>query len=195
MRLNLPLDHLLLDLSDGFCRIEPLRAGLGAVHDGVTAVEPERIFQIVQPLARRLVAAVGDPAIGLQQDGRTQIAIATPPIARAAGGAAGTQNALPKTIELGALGHALALLALGLNIVVGYAGMLDLGYAAFFAIGAYSMGLLNSPVLHSPLYGYPWSFWVCIWFAAAVSALLGVVIGGLVVSMYLPIFKLGSVIG
>ena len=36
------------------------------------------------------------------------------------------------------------LLALGLNIVVGYAGLLDLGYAAFFAIGAYAMGLLNS---------------------------------------------------
>ena len=69
------------------------------------------------------------------------------------------------------------LLALGLNIVVGYAGMLDLGYAAFFAIGAYTMGLLNSPVLGSPLYGYPWSFWVIIWIAAAVSALLGVVIG------------------
>ena len=69
------------------------------------------------------------------------------------------------------------LLALGLNIVVGYAGMLDLGYAAFFAIGAYTMGLLNSPVLGSPLYGYPWSFWVIIWIAAAVSALLGAVIG------------------
>src|SRR5207245_6096848 len=69
------------------------------------------------------------------------------------------------------------LLALGLKIVVGYAGLLDLGYAAFFAIGAYSMGLLNSPVLGSPLYGHAWSFWVCIWLAAAVSALLGVVIG------------------
>ena len=69
------------------------------------------------------------------------------------------------------------LLALGLNIVVGYAGMLDLGYAAFFAIGAYTMGLLNSPVLGSPLYGHAWSFWVVIWIAAAVSAGLGVVIG------------------
>ncbi|HEU5193946.1 MAG TPA: branched-chain amino acid ABC transporter permease, partial [Methylomirabilota bacterium] len=58
------------------------------------------------------------------------------------------------------------LLALGLNIVVGYAGLLDLGYAAFFAIGAYAMGLLNSPVLGSPLYGHPWSFWLCIWLAA-----------------------------
>jgi len=69
------------------------------------------------------------------------------------------------------------LLALGLNIVVGYAGLLDLGYAAFFAIGAYTMGLLNSPVLGSPLYGHVWSFWVVIWIAALVSAGLGVVIG------------------
>ncbi|HKA61168.1 MAG TPA: branched-chain amino acid ABC transporter ATP-binding protein/permease [Methylomirabilota bacterium] len=69
------------------------------------------------------------------------------------------------------------LLALGLNIVVGYAGLLDLGYAAFFAIGAYTMGLLNSPVLGSPLYGHAWSFWVIIWIAALVSACLGVVIG------------------
>jgi len=69
------------------------------------------------------------------------------------------------------------LLALGLNIVVGYAGLLDLGYAAFFAIGAYTMGLLNSPVLGSPLYGHAWSFWVVIWIAALVSAGTGVVIG------------------
>jgi branched-chain amino acid transport system permease protein len=69
------------------------------------------------------------------------------------------------------------LLALGLNIVVGYAGLLDLGYAAFFAIGAYAMGLLNSPLLGSPLYGHRWSFWVVIWVAAVVSALLGVIIG------------------
>ena len=39
------------------------------------------------------------------------------------------------------------LLALGLNIVVGYAGLLDLGYVAFFAVGAYMYGLLASPHL------------------------------------------------
>jgi branched-chain amino acid transport system permease protein len=64
------------------------------------------------------------------------------------------------------------LLALGLNIVVGYAGLLDLGYAAFFAIGAYTMGLLNSP-----LQGLHWGFWTVIWISAAVSALFGLVIG------------------
>src|SRR2546425_215887 len=86
------------------------------------------------------------------------------------------------------------LLALGLNIVVGYAGLLDLGYAAFFAIGAYAMGLLNSPVLGSPLYGHAWSFWLCIWLAAAVSALLGLVIGAPTLRVrgdYLAIITLG----
>src|SRR5215470_17401007 len=50
------------------------------------------------------------------------------------------------------------LLALGLNIVVGYAGLLDLGYAAFFAIGAYTMGLFNPPLM-----GFEWGFWTVIW--------------------------------
>ena len=86
------------------------------------------------------------------------------------------------------------LLALGLNIVVGYAGLLDLGYAAFFAIGAYAMGLLNSPVLGSPFYGHAWSFWLCIWIAAGVSALLGAIIGAPTLRVrgdYLAIITLG----
>ncbi|TME84291.1 MAG: hypothetical protein E6I47_03100, partial [Chloroflexi bacterium] len=45
------------------------------------------------------------------------------------------------------------LLAIGLNIVVGYAGLLDLGYAAFFAIGAYTVGMFSSGQLYgSPLH-------------------------------------------
>ena len=45
------------------------------------------------------------------------------------------------------------LLALGLNIVVGYAGLLDLGFVAFFAIGAYMYGLMASPHLSET---FPW---------------------------------------
>jgi branched-chain amino acid transport system permease protein len=40
------------------------------------------------------------------------------------------------------------LVALGLNIVVGYAGLLDLGYVAFFAVGAYTVGVLGSAHAH-----------------------------------------------
>jgi branched-chain amino acid transport system permease protein len=64
------------------------------------------------------------------------------------------------------------LLALGLNIVIGYAGLLDLGYAAFFAIGAYTMGIFNSPLM-----GFEWGFWNVIWLSAVVSAAFGVLIG------------------
>jgi branched-chain amino acid transport system permease protein len=99
-----------------------------------------------------------------------------------------------QTVHAVSDGMIYVLLALGLNIVVGYAGLLDLGYAAFFAIGAYAMGLLNSPVLGSPLYGHVWSFWLCIWIAAAVSALLGTLIGAPTLRVrgdYLAIVTLG----
>lgn len=63
-------------------------------------------------------------------------------------------------------------LALGLNIVVGFAGLLDLGYSAFFAIGAYTFGILTWPSL-----GIEASFFVAIWICAAVASLFGLVVG------------------
>src|SRR5712672_3175090 len=84
-RSNRPFDHHLLDLGDGLRRIEALGAGLGAIHDGVAAIEPERILELVEPLARGLVAAVGEPAVGLQQDGGAEVALAGPPVGRARG--------------------------------------------------------------------------------------------------------------
>src|ERR1700752_4737644 len=82
---HLPLDHHALDLGDRLGRIEALRAGLGAVHDGVTAIEAERILEIVEAVSGRLVAAVLQPAISLQQCCRSHEALAVPPIARAGG--------------------------------------------------------------------------------------------------------------
>ena len=82
-----------------------------------------------------------------------------------------------------------AILALGLNIVVGYAGLLDLGYAAFFAIGAYTTGLLSSPQLN-----IEWNFWLVIWIAAAVAAVAGVILGAPTLPLrgdYLAIVTLG----
>jgi branched-chain amino acid transport system permease protein len=82
-----------------------------------------------------------------------------------------------------------AMLALGLNIPVGYAGLLDLGYAAFFAIGAYTTGLLSSPQL-----GIEWNFWIVIWLAAAVAAIAGVILGAPTLPLrgdYLAIVTLG----
>ncbi|MDX2271880.1 MAG: branched-chain amino acid ABC transporter permease [Cyanobacteriota bacterium] len=82
-----------------------------------------------------------------------------------------------------------AMLALGLNIVVGYAGLLDLGYAAFFAIGAYTTAFFSSPQL-----GLQWNFWIVIWIAAAVAALAGVTLGSPTLPLrgdYLAIVTLG----
>ena len=62
------------------------------------------------------------------------------------------------------------ILALGLNIVVGYAGLLDLGYAAFFAVGAYSVGILTTV--------FGWNFWATIPVAVLAAMLAGVIIGG-----------------
>jgi branched-chain amino acid transport system permease protein len=66
------------------------------------------------------------------------------------------------------------LLALGLNIVVGYAGLLDLGYAAFFAIGAYTTAFLTSPA--SPL-PFRTDFWVALIASWFVAAIFGVILG------------------
>jgi branched-chain amino acid transport system permease protein len=87
------------------------------------------------------------------------------------------------------------ILALGLNIVVGYAGLLDLGYAAFFAIGAYTAGMLSSSHL-SGQFGsnFQMSFWLVIWIAAAVAALFGIILGAPTLPLrgdYLAIVTLG----
>src|SRR5262249_46309253 len=110
---HLPIDHQVLDLGDGLGRVEALRARLGAIHDGVAAVEPERILDIVEPLAGRFVAAVADPALRLQQRGGAEEPLAVPPIARACRAAAGAQDALVKSVEPRALLVALRPLLLG----------------------------------------------------------------------------------
>jgi len=80
-------------------------------------------------------------------------------------------------------------LSLGLNIVVGFAGLLDLGYIAFYAVGAYVYALLASP--H---FGIHWPFWAILPLGAAVAALFGVLIGAPTLKLrgdYLAIVTLG----
>jgi branched-chain amino acid transport system permease protein len=87
------------------------------------------------------------------------------------------------------------LLALGLNVVVGYAGLLDLGYAAFFAIGAYTVALLSSNHLGNQLgYEFRLSFWLVLWLAAGMAALFGLILGSPTLPLrgdYLAIVTLG----
>ncbi len=120
-------------------------------------------------------------------------------------------------IDIIANACAYAALALGLNIVVGFAGLLDLGYAAFFAIGAYSYGVLNSFQLQphwSPFWQpfaslglvaklgigaaatvhFTVSFWLMLPVSAAIAALFGVAFGAPTLRLkgdYLAIVTLG----
>ncbi|MEC5399068.1 ABC transporter permease subunit [Uliginosibacterium sp. H1] len=81
------------------------------------------------------------------------------------------------------------MLALGLNLVVGFAGLLDLGYIAFYAVGAYTWAFLASPHfgLHLP-------FWIVLPAGAAFAALAGLILGTPVLRLrgdYLAIVTLG----
>ena len=105
-------------------------------------------------------------------------------------------------VRILALSLLYVLLALGLNIVVGYAGLLDLGFVAFYAVGAYMYALLASPHLienfawiaqvfpnglHTPI-------WLVIPLAAGLAALAGVLLGTPVLKLrgdYLAIVTLG----
>src|SRR5258708_17539693 len=94
------VSHQLVDFADGLGGIEILGAGLGAIHDGMAAIQAKRILEIVEALAGGLIAAVDDPAIGRQQRRGSEISIAVPPIAGAAGGTAGAQNARRRPVVL-----------------------------------------------------------------------------------------------
>ena len=94
------------------------------------------------------------------------------------------------------------LLALGLNIVVGYAGLLDLGFIAFFAVGAYLYGLLASPHLTDTFAwlaatfptGLHMNFWLVMVLAGIVAGVTGLILGFPVLKLrgdYLAIVTLG----
>jgi branched-chain amino acid transport system permease protein len=108
-------------------------------------------------------------------------------------------NAWVRIIDIALL---YVLLALGLNVVVGYAGLLDLGYVAFYALGAYMLGLLASPQLTDTFANIaaalpgglhtPW--WVVIPLGALVAGGAGVLLGAPTLKLrgdYLAIVTLG----
>lgn len=92
----------------------------------------------------------------------------------------------PYILEVATMALLYMVLCLGLNVVVGYAGLLDLGYAAFFAVGAYTTGILTSQ--------FGWNFWATIPAAATAAAIAGVLIGAPTLRLrsdYLAIVTLG----
>lgn len=109
-------------------------------------------------------------------------------------------------VDTAATAEVFVLLALGLNVVVGFAGLLDLGYAAFFAIGAYTIALLASPhfsitnhsfnsaLISFGVNGIHVNFYLLLPIAAIVAAMFGVLFGGPTLRLrgdYLAIVTLG----
>ncbi|MEN9419448.1 MAG: putative high-affinity branched-chain amino acid transporter permease LivM [Pseudomonadota bacterium] len=105
-------------------------------------------------------------------------------------------------VRIMALALLYVLLALGLNIVVGYAGLLDLGFVAFYAVGAYMYALLASPHLWENFEFFKDSFpdglhtpiWLVIPLAAGLAAIAGVLLGAPTLKLrgdYLAIVTLG----
>ncbi|KZD10019.1 high-affinity branched-chain amino acid ABC transporter permease LivM [Oceanibaculum pacificum] len=90
------------------------------------------------------------------------------------------------TLDVAILVLTYIMLGWGLNIVVGLAGLLDLGYVAFYAVGAYSYALIAAH--------FDWSFWVCLPLAGLFAAFFGVILGFPVLRLrgdYLAIVTLG----
>ncbi|MBL8303534.1 MAG: ABC transporter ATP-binding protein [Ideonella sp.] len=105
-------------------------------------------------------------------------------------------------VRILALALLYVLLALGLNIVVGYAGLLDLGYVAFYAVGAYMYALMASPHLSENFESFKAMFpnglhtpiWLIVPLAALLAAFAGVLLGTPVLKLrgdYLAIVTLG----
>ena len=91
-----------------------------------------------------------------------------------------------RVVDIATLVITYVMLGWGLNIVVGLAGLLDLGYVAFYAVGAYSYALLSTT--------WGLSFWECLPIAGAMAALFGVLLGFPVLRLrgdYLAIVTLG----
>ncbi|MFM0150678.1 ABC transporter permease subunit, partial [Paraburkholderia sp. RL18-085-BIA-A] len=120
--------------------------------------------------------------------------IAAPMIIGAAGG-----NYWVRVLDFAML---YVMLALGLNVVVGFAGLLDLGYIAFYAIGAYTAALLSSPhlatqfewIAHLAPNGLHIPIWIIVPVAMSFAAFFGIVLGAPTLRLrgdYLAIVTLG----
>jgi branched-chain amino acid transport system permease protein len=99
-------------------------------------------------------------------------------------------------VGLAADGGVYMLMAIGLNVVVGFAGLLDLGYAAFFAIGSYTYAILASGHMAATPYGHAihLPFWIVLFVAMFVAAGAGVLLGAPTLRLrgdYLAIVTLG----
>lgn len=92
--------HQLLDLRDSTGGVQALGASPRAVKNGVATVDAHAVIQGVLALGGLLVTGIGQPTVRLEEDSRSEVLLAVPPVRGAGRGAAGTQNALVETIQL-----------------------------------------------------------------------------------------------
>jgi branched-chain amino acid transport system permease protein len=139
----------------------------------IVLVVPRRPTKIVAPKAEapRYSAALAKAARFASSAGIAAL-VAFPIVMLTVFGPAGAQKWID---NFGIQILLYVLLGWGLNIVVGLAGLLDLGYVAFYAVGAYAYALLSTT--------WGWSFWICLPVAGALAALWGVALG-------LPVLRL-----
>lgn len=140
------------------------------------------VFQLVKPMFVRATSAVRlprAPALGARQQ---RVAIWVLLAFGAVFPFMGSRGA----VDVATLALIYVILGLGLNIVVGFAGLLDLGYVGFYAVGGYTYALLNQ------YFGF--TFWECLPLAALAAATFGFVLGFPVLRLrgdYLAIVTLG----
>ncbi|MCL2657655.1 MAG: high-affinity branched-chain amino acid ABC transporter permease LivM [Betaproteobacteria bacterium] len=140
------------------------------------------LFQLLKPLWNRASSAIqlpGLPELGVQQQRITLWVLLAVGFVWPFFGSRGA-------VDIATLALIYVILGLGLNIVVGFTGLLNLGYAGFYAIGGYTYAILNQR--------YGLSFWECLPLSAAMSALFGLLLGFPVLRLrgdYLAIVTLG----
>ncbi|WP_413459734.1 high-affinity branched-chain amino acid ABC transporter permease LivM [Herbaspirillum huttiense] len=140
------------------------------------------LFQLAKPALSRSRAGIKLPALPRMQPGQQRAAVLILLMAALVWPFFGSRG----YVDVMTLALIYVVLGLGLNIVVGFAGLLDLGYVGFYAVGAYTYALCNQ------YFGL--SFWECVPLSAAAAALFGFLLGFPVLRLrgdYLAIVTLG----
>ncbi len=174
--LTIPVLGLQLKL-DGYKMV--LEPGWRPVWIAVTVVF---LVQLCKPILAAARGAVRLPAIPVPGPQQQRVTIWFLLLAGFVWSFFGSRGAL----DIATLALIYVILGLGLNIVVGFAGLLDLGYVGFYAVGGYTYALLNQY--------FGMSFWECLPIAAGMSALFGFLLGFPVLRLrgdYLAIVTLG----
>lgn len=140
------------------------------------------VVQMLKPLLAGKLLRLNLPAVPQMKSGTRNVVIFVVLMMAASWPFFAGRNA----VDIATLAMIYVMLGLGLNVVVGFAGLLDLGFVGFYAVGAYTYALL--------FHWAGWTFWEALPLAGAASALFGFVLGFPVLRLrgdYLAIVTLG----